>query len=149
MSHELINAVDALVKRLETMGTQEDFKIIVEPMTSETISNDDLPRIRFFVTRTGSLDDVALGGRGEIKLNVLLRLSENPSFRLYNKSKTRGLLWLLEKVANCIDGSELSACGAWSLPPDWEIVDYVVNDTVLQFDLNVVLHTARFTRGEL
>lgn len=149
MSNEIINAIDALVSRLQTAADSNSFNVILEPASEEVITQADLPHVRLFPTRIGRIVDTGLTARGGTEITVLLRLREDPQYGLYNASKTRGLLWLLERVANAIDGADMGAGGAWGNAPQWEVTDYQINDTVLQFDLNVQLISARFTRGSL
>lgn len=149
MSHEIINAVDALFTRLQTAADADNFNLITNPASEEVITIDDLPHVRVFPTRTGQIRDTALNARGGFEITLLLRLREDPQHGLFNDEKTRGILWLLEKVANAIDGSDMSASGAWMNAPQWSIADYVINDTALQIDINLLLTSARFTRGNL
>lgn len=153
MSHELINAYAALISRLEA-AIADGTKIPGCTMTtdlglSEPITNETLPNLRVFPTEILTPQDVALHGRQSMEFNVMIRMREDPGFGLYDDTKSRGLLWLFEKVVNEIDGSDLLCGGAWSLPPKYTIRAYVANETALQYDLEVKIYSAKFTRGNL
>lgn len=154
MSNEIISAWDALVERLEEAADNDMFTLVSDPSDVQAIEADGLPQVRLFPTRIGALEDQALNGRAGVGITGLVRIRESAEFGLYNEAKDRGLLWLLQKVANAIDrtlpdAKDLSAGGSWMRAPQWSVVDYQVTDSYLQFDVEVRLSTARFTRGSL
>jgi hypothetical protein len=153
MSNEIISAYDAFVTRFRAaQATGQALELCAvkdDVIMNEMVSGDTLPSVRLFPTNIGRSEDSALNSRGDIEMTVLIRLREDPQYRLYNSDKSRGLLWLLQRVANVIDGADRIAAGAWQTPPQWTIKDYEINETTLRYDLEVRVTTARFTRGQL
>lgn len=106
-----------------------------------------LPAIELVPTKLGKSNEVGMGGLTSFEITIYLRLREDKDQGLYDSGKTRGLLWLLEKTVNAIDGTDGNGNGAWYGPPEYNFSDFASSETAWMLDVEVKLRSKMFKKG--
>lgn len=152
VAHEIINAFDAMVIRLQAAcqpGQPMENILLIEGPNEEIREQKDLPYVEYALVGSGFLEDTHLTRFAVTETNVLLRCGEDKQYGYYNVGKTRGALWLYERLQNAIDGIDLGGGGHWYHPPKYAVSNFEVSDLRMLYDISVTLTTSTYQRGTL
>jgi len=152
MANEIINAFDEMVSRLNNAseaGEQLEGVEIIEGPVSDIRGHENLPYVQYELVRGGFLENTELNARANFKLDVLLRCGESLEKKYYDTNKVRGVLWLLQRVQNAIDGSDLGGNQNWHAPPVYLAENFEVSELRMLYDIRLTLTTKKYSRGSL
>lgn len=152
MANEIINAFDEMVTRLNAAaenGGQLVGVDVIEGPLNDIRGHENLPYIQYELIRGGFMEGTEYNARAIFKIEALLRCGEVLENSYYNTGKTRGVLWLFERVANAIDGSDLGGDQNWYNPPVYTAENFEVSELRMLYDVRVTLTSKKFSRGSL
>jgi hypothetical protein len=152
MANEIINAFKELVDRLEAAnatGQPLAGVSLIEGKSDDIREHKNLPYVEYSLVGTGFLEETCFTRFAVNKIDILIRCGEDKAKGYYDGAKTRGALWLYEKVQNAIDGTDLAGSGNWYQAPQFSISNFETSDLRTLYDINVTLTTKKYQRGSL
>lgn len=152
MSREIKRAYEEVKNRLlaaNVEGNTLEHATLVEGPTEDVYSNSDYPVVIYELVTGEFAEDVSFPNCARFQLKIMLTIIVDTSDGLYNEQQS-GLLDYLEKVMDAIDGSDLTGSGNWGpITPQYRIASFEKNTANYQYEIEVIIQTNRYQRGNL